>query len=68
MGVCLAKEPDFYTLKEVASILRVSMTTIYGYTRRRDRKQRLPIHRFGPNCIRVPRKEFMQWAGIINEE
>lgn len=68
MGVCLAKEPDFYTPKEVATILRVSMNTIYGYTRRRDRKTRLPIKRFGRNCIRIPRQEFLRWAGISNED
>lgn len=64
----MSKEPEFYTLKEVASKLRVSMTTIYGYTRRRNRKDRLPVKRFGPNCIRVPRVEFLKWAGITNED
>lgn len=64
----MAKEPEFYTLKEVASKLRVSMTTIYGYTRRRNHKARLPIKRFGPNCIRVPRDAFIKWSGITGEE
>jgi len=63
-GVYLAQDPEFYTLKEVATLLRVSMTTIYGYTRKRSRKDRLPTQRFGRNCIRVPRNEFLKWAGL----
>lgn len=64
MGVYLAQDPQFLTLKEAATLLRVSMTTIYEYTRKRSRKDGMPVQRFGRNCIRIPRDKFLKWAGL----
>ena len=55
---------QFYTVKEVASLLGISITTAYEYVHAKSKKGGLPVKRFGRNCIRIPKDKFNTWAGL----
>ena len=66
-----AKDPlddSFYTPKEAAAYLRVSMLTFYKYLRKPRSKGGPPVRRFGRNCIRLPREQFIKWAKAGTED
>ena len=66
-----ANEPlddTFLTPKEAAAYLRVSMWTFYQYMKKPRSKGGPPVRRFGPNCIRLPKRQFIEWANPKQEK
>ena len=67
-----AVEPEFWTVKDAARYLKLSPSTVYawiagpGYKHTRNCRlngnKRPPFKRFGPFAIRIPIKEFKDWA------
>lgn len=58
-------KPAFFTIKEVAAILRVSPFTVYNYAlKRRTKGAGFPIVRYGQGQYRIPRAAFLKWAGL----
>ena len=52
----------FYTPKEAAAKIRVSLLTFYKYLKKPVSKGGPPVRRFGRNCIRLPKNKFDAWA------
>ena len=59
---------DFYTVKEVATKLRVTETTVYRMVDEKPKRgeQPIPVKRFG-RIIRFPKLKFNRWAGLEPE-
>lgn len=55
-----ANSDTFYTPKEAAAKIRVSLLTFYKYLKKT--KGAPPFRRFGRNCIRLPKEKFDAWA------
>lgn len=61
-------EKSFWTVKEAARYLSIAPMTLYCWIKPQTQKKpsRLlgppPLYRFGPNCIRFPINEFIEWA------
>ena len=51
---------QFFTLKEAAAYVGVTRKTLYLWTKR-PRKDRPPIIKLSPNCVRVPVEDFIKW-------
>lgn len=59
-----ASTKNFFTPKEAADFIGVSLTTFYKYLQKPPSKGGPPVRRFGRNFIRLPRKKFIIWSGI----
>ena len=59
-----ASTKNFFTPKEAADFIGVSLTTFYKYLRKPPSKGGPPVRRFGRNFLRLPRDQFLKWAGI----
>ena len=59
-------DDNFYTPKEGAAYMRVSMLTFYKYLKKPRKKGGPPVRRFGRNCIRLPKEKFIAWANNGN--
>ena len=57
-----ALDDTFLTPKEAAAYMRVSMLTFYRYLKKPRSKGGPPVRRFGRNCIRLPKAQFIEWA------
>jgi excisionase family DNA binding protein len=55
----LKDDVDFLTLEECANYLRVHYMTFYTWV---QENKGPPIRRFSRQCIRVPKKSFLEWA------
>ena len=55
---------NFFTPKEAANYIGVSLTTFYKYLRKPPSKGGPPCRKFGLNCYRIPVDQFIKWAGI----
>lgn len=53
----------FFTVKEIATLLGISVFTAYEYVNN-AKKNGLPVKRFGDKCIRIPKEKFNKWAGL----
>ena len=51
---------QFFTLKEAAAYVGINTKTFYRWTKR-SRKDRPPIIKLSPNCVRVPVEDFIKW-------
>ena len=63
-----ANTKNFFTPKEAAAFIGVSLTTFYKYMRKAPSKGGPPVKKFGRNFIRLPRKQFITWAGMDSEK
>lgn len=61
-GVNGANSKNFFTPKEAADYIGVSLLTFYQYARKPQSKGGPPVRRFGRNCIRLPKDKFIKWA------
>ena len=61
-GTGAASTKNFFTPKEAANYLGVSMTTFYQYLKKPTAKGGPPVRRFGRNFIRLPKEHFIKWA------
>lgn len=61
-GVNGISAKNFFTPKEAADYINVSLVTFYGYLRKAPARGGPPVRRFGRNCIRLPRDKFIKWA------
>lgn len=52
-------EPHFISVKDARKILNVSATAMYQYI---NSGAGPPVSRLSTKCIRIPYKEFMEWA------
>jgi predicted DNA-binding transcriptional regulator AlpA len=59
---------QFFTVKEVADYIGVSLKTAYDYAKIPMTKGGPPVRRFGKNCIRFPREKFIEWANSPGEK
>lgn len=64
----MASKPAFLTLKEAAGILRVSRSTIYKYARKKKNDNGFPVVRIEKGVYRIPRNQFIKWAGLNEGE
>lgn len=53
---------DFFTPKEAAEYLGLSVRTFYAKYVRKSPKGGPPIRRLGRNIIRIPKNKFVTWA------
>jgi predicted DNA-binding transcriptional regulator AlpA len=53
---------QFFAAKEAANIIGVSVKTLWAWSKRRDKKKRPPVRKFGHRTLRFPVKEFLEWA------
>jgi len=62
--MALPRQTNFYTPKEAATLLQVSVATMYRYATRKPEKGGPPVKRLSKKCIRFPKPAFDRWAGI----
>lgn len=55
---------NYYTAKEAASILGVSLPTMYRYAANKNKTRRPPQKRFSAGNIKFPKIRFRRWAGL----
>ena len=63
-----ARTKNFFTPKEAADYLGVSMTTFYQYLKKSPARGGPPVRRFGRNFVRLPREQFLEWAGVETKD
>ncbi len=63
-GIDSAVSKNFLSPKEGADLIGVTVRTFYKYLQKPPAKGGPPVKRFGRNIIRLPRKQFLSWAGI----
>ena len=62
------RNKNFFTPKEAAAYIGVSLTTFYGWLKKPPKKGGPPVRRFGPMCLRLPREKFIEWANGSTED
>ena len=58
----------FITIKEAAAYVGVNENTFYQWAQKPPSKGGPPVRRFGKNCLRLPRDQFLHWAGLAPEK
>lgn len=57
-----ARSKNFFTPKEAADYVGVSVNTFYAWMHSPRMKDRPPVRKFGSNCYRLPKDRFIKWA------
>ena len=65
------RDPQFFTPKEAAAYLGVTVITVYHWIQKPRGKGRLPARDFGSKkrpCYRIPKDRFIAWANAGTED